>query len=481
MSMKMSMEAKSSLASHVMVMLGIPGYMCMLLSFLILCSLILGWMQLARCRSLTAKRIRNARNHIILGHNKPADDDDDASSSFPSLAVILPVRSLKPHSIARWKRQLAVRYRGQINFTFVVESKTDPAYDAIRDEIIINNNNNNNNSSRENFNANANIIVAGCCCSNVTSLRSQKIHNQLAALSQTSSELVLFLDDDMELPSHALEAAAHVLLTDKRPSLCVTGYPCDYVADCQAPVWAHAAAAYRKVLSIPYGFSDAAGFVWGGFMLMHRSDARDVAREWSAGGYSDDLVVAGVAANTQRVVLTPYTLAFPTIHDSTTSWIAYWNYLRRQCYTCFTYTNATMHRVNATMAAVHVALSLLTGIGATIAVTTPGWPLVAFVLITLASAASIRSADLAVWELYVTGCRAAARVAPGAWHDVDAATGFSPPPTSLVPYVKTAVAVVFHQFVIAAAFAVTFFRSDVVWGGRRYWCKGGRLSKVDVL
>ena len=144
-----------------------------------------------------------------------------------------------------------------------------------------------------------------------------------------------------------------------------------------------------------------------------------------------------------------------------------------------------MRLVNIAMAAVHCALSFVVAAGGVAALgqvvaCAPSLGAIACAAAVGAGAVSLRASDRATWQLHVASTEAS-KHAPGAWCDVDATRGFPPPPEGLLPYARTAIAIVFHQVVILAAFAVSAWRDDVVWGGRRYLRNGGRVARVKLL
>eukprot|EP00775_Hariotina_reticulata_P008153 gene8153-8346_t len=124
-----------------------------------------------------------------------------------------------------------------------------------------------------------------------------------------------------------------------------TGYPFDIVTLPTDSSWAssswiarllmHAAASYHLPLLIGFSVADKGSFVW---------------RE---GGYSDDLLLAGYCAATQRSIGLPASALFPQLLAPGCTWKQYWNYLRRQLFVLDTYYNRHNQVINHTMMIAH--------------------------------------------------------------------------------------------------------------------------------
>ena len=52
--------------------------------------------------------------------------------ALPSIAVIMPVKGIREHSVSNWRSQLDSDYSGRLHFFFVTGSPEDPAFAATR-------------------------------------------------------------------------------------------------------------------------------------------------------------------------------------------------------------------------------------------------------------------------------------------------------------------------------------------------------------
>ena len=112
------------------------------------------------------------------------------TKSGGQVAFVMPVKGTHSNSEASWLSQVNRHgYHGKVECIFVVQERSDPAYrlllqmqadgrlptDGVR------------------------VMVAG-----LTARTSQKLHQQLAGIRASSSEMVLLLDDDMLLHAGAV-------------------------------------------------------------------------------------------------------------------------------------------------------------------------------------------------------------------------------------------------------------------------------------
>ncbi|GMH45669.1 hypothetical protein BSKO_13632 [Bryopsis sp. KO-2023] len=271
---------------------------------------------------------------------------DEKDMERPGVSIVLPVKGVRQHSVENWKTQLALNYEGNLEFIFVVESWQDLALAALTSVI-------------QKFpKVKSRIEVAGPAKSS-----SQKIHNMLHGLSTTSStsKYVIFLDDDVALHSRSASILVDEIENDESVFL-VTGYPFDIPLQ-SSNLLTYCTMAYHLPLMIPFSVASRTSFVWGGCMLLKRSDLLkadpyNIIGSWREGGYSDDLIMAGKCAENGLVIAVPTEAVFPQRLESTPSWNNYWNYLRRQLYVCDTYASIRNKRINHTMVAVHVVSSI---------------------------------------------------------------------------------------------------------------------------
>lgn len=157
---------------------------------------------------------------------------------LPAVAVVLPVKGCRTHSLANWSSQVSMQYGGRSSCIFVVGDGEDPAVAAVRQ------------LQAQQPAADIQLCVAGPASS-----CSQKIHNQLAGVEAAGEEVryVLFLDDDVEPHPHCLEQLVQCMEAD--PSLFMaTGYPFD-VPPHGASLATYCTLAYHLPLLIAFSVS----------------------------------------------------------------------------------------------------------------------------------------------------------------------------------------------------------------------------------
>ncbi|GBF99914.1 hypothetical protein Rsub_12822 [Raphidocelis subcapitata] len=212
---------------------------------------------------------------------------------------------------------------------------------------------------------------------------SQKIHNLLAGIAAAAqggppgqSGYVLALDDDVALHAGTITRLVEELEGDESAFM-ATGaahqgagqllgvrlwsYPFDLVPR-GASLSAYAALCYHLPLSIAFTVSRRAPFVWGGCMMLRlrdvqQDDRRGVIKLWREGGYSDDLLLAALAARDGLPVATHRAALLPQLLPAAPGWGAYWNYLRRQIWVLDTYGDDHCRRLHHAALAVHTAAS----------------------------------------------------------------------------------------------------------------------------
>jgi Glycosyl transferase family 21 len=290
-------------------------------------------------------------------------------SSYPSVAIILPTRGYRPHSLQNWQAILNLDYplknstsstttlldRSRLEFIFVVEDKHDPAHSIIQNIIK---------STCTNANRSARIVYSG-----LASKSSQKIHNLIAGISSATTtentllqpKYILCLDDDVHVHPTALSSLIRDM--EASPDLRIaTGYPFDIPAE-HAGILSYAALAYHLPLVIGFSLNEKTHFVWGGCMLFRAQDVRPeddllgFLSGWTDGGYSDDLTVAARCTELGLQVLCPSYAIFPQYLDANYSIKRYWNYLRRQLVVLDTYASDHNRCTNHVMAVLHCYFS----------------------------------------------------------------------------------------------------------------------------
>ena len=283
------------------------------------------------------------------------------------MCVVLPITGASPQKLHNVRSQLRSTYKGKVHFLFAVESVDDPAHalaTRLCSEVVPS-------STRS-----TEVIVAGFATD-----RSQKLHNQRAAVAAAAPHwpLFLFTDDDCWYHPGTIDILVAAWLADSS-ALLVTGYPFDvpppkatFAALCvmvrmvpstsfddstvptephsHMPLCSlnHRMQAYHLPLLIAFSQGTYANHVWGGCMLVPAQHCREggcAAGAWGQGAYSDDLNLAARAGALGKVILCPAAAVFPITLDGNCTLAQAWNYLRRQQYVLDTYMDNHNRGVN---------------------------------------------------------------------------------------------------------------------------------------
>lgn len=273
-----------------------------------------------------------------------AEGGVSAGLGLPSVALVMPAKQLGEHVVANWRSQALTQYKGRVQCFIVVGSERDPAFAAaqrfqglVRDE------------------AEVHIVVAG-----PAKFCSQKIHNQVAGIEAApkDTDYIFFLDDDVELTPSTI--TSFVMEVEQRPdTFLITGYPLDVPSGAIA---SFGMAAFHLPLSIVFSTNGPAPFVWGGCMFFKASDLRcdkhNVVSVLKAGGYSDDMTVTSVATAAGRLALCPGYALFLQRLPTRVDVCDVWRYLRRQLFTCMTYSSLHNFLNNQFVLWLHCGLSV---------------------------------------------------------------------------------------------------------------------------
>ncbi|CAL9045984.1 unnamed protein product [Musa banksii] len=122
---------------------------------------------------------------------------------------------------------------------------------------------------------------------------------------------------------------------------------------------------FLRCSSIPCSMGFATGgktfFLWGGCMMMHAQDFRNdlygVVSGLQDGGYSDDMTLAAIAGQHNRLIWSPPVAVFPHPLASDLSFPRYWNYLRKQTFVLESYISKVNWLMNRALFATHCYLS----------------------------------------------------------------------------------------------------------------------------
>jgi ceramide glucosyltransferase len=194
-------------------------------------------------------------------------------SYHPPVALILPCKGLDP-GFRENLRSLVEQDYPDLEFLFVVATRDDPAYGALK-EIL-------QDLAAENPNLRAKVSVAG-----IRQNRAQKLNNQLAALEQLSdhAEVLVFVDSDARLDRGFIGRLVNPL---HEPALgATTGYrwyhpPRPAIGSLLRSTW--------NAGALPFLVDPKRNFAWGGAMAIRReifAKAR-IADAWQ-NAVSDDM------------------------------------------------------------------------------------------------------------------------------------------------------------------------------------------------
>jgi hypothetical protein len=223
-----------------------------------------------------------------------------------------------------WRTQILSAYGGEHESIFVVESADDPAANIIKTL-----------QGELEGKAVVKLVVAG---NSVTC--TQKIHNMLAGVDACSDSVqyVFFMDANSQMHPGTVAVLFNELDMDPNV-LAATGYPLD-VPPPDASVWAWVMCQFRYNCMSEFS-SSRSDFIWGGAMLMRKSDIDDdvceVKTRWLDGGYSDDMLVQACAADHGRAIATPLRAVFCNHMKKDVSFCEAWDFLRRQTFVLTTY------------------------------------------------------------------------------------------------------------------------------------------------
>jgi len=174
-------------------------------------------------------------------------------------------------------------------------------------------------------------------------LCAQKIHNQMAGLSQCSkgSQYVHFVDVNCQL--HPGTIGEMVTELENSPNVFVaTGFPLD-IPPPSASMWTWAICQFRYVSSLASFNSSRFKAVWGGSMMLRKSDldnnVNSIYTRLLTGAFSDDGVVDGAAQDHGNEIATPLSCLFPNQLKADTTFPQVWNFVRRQLSNLRTYSS----------------------------------------------------------------------------------------------------------------------------------------------
>lgn len=300
----------------------------------------LAWCYASLCRRQQLKKINDSEekgNHMAFITTEEETLSHESQRKLPKVSVILAVKGAGEQGNANWRSQLVTLYGGQVEFLFCMESKDDPAYDAV-------------NALKKEMAPNGAIeirtVVAG-----LASHCSQQIHNQVAGAKAISvdSKYILFLDDDIQCHPGTIGSLVETMET-REDVFVATGYSFDLPS--QPTLAAYAAMAYRLPLLVGLSSGAQVFFVWGGCIFLRSEDLRTnrhgMMTALQQNGYSNDLILTSVAGlNNRKVWSTPVSI-FPGRMSGGWTMVRYWNYVRRQIFALLTYCSSYAYRTNRT-------------------------------------------------------------------------------------------------------------------------------------
>lgn len=313
-------------------------YFLQLQSSLTLIGIGIAWLWASQSRVRESRRIKAAQragNPLAFVNSDVATLSHDKQRQLPKVTVVLAVKGAGEASMANWRSQLVTLYGGQLEYVFCVESKEDPAYEAV--QML----------QKEMAGVcNVRLVVAGLATS-----CSQQIHNQLAGAESAdpSTKYLLFLDDDIQCHPGTIGVLVDSL--EEKPEVFVaTGYSFDVPST--HSLGAYAAMCYRLPLLVGMSGGGPCFFVWGGCIMIRAGDLRSnrhgMHTALKKNGYSNDLILTSVAGQHNRAVWCPTAALFPGRMSGDWTMTRYWNYVRRQIFALLTYCNSFAYRTNRT-------------------------------------------------------------------------------------------------------------------------------------
>lgn len=246
---------------------------------------------------------------------------------WPPISFVCPVKGTHEGSSATWQALMHHGYEGPVEFVFVVQEKSDPAFAMLQEMIASGALKLSHRGDR------VRLLVAG-----LTTRTSQKLHNLIHAIESLDDDedrRVLMCDDDMLLAEGAV--ATLVAELDVPNTLAAGGFSCDVPA--KPSVWSHAGSFFRLLLDVSAS-SGGANAAWGGLCMMRRADLRGdipdgVMWHWKNGGYSDDWIITQVARRLGKRIANPPMLCLNFPHFRTRE--SMYNFLHRQFFVLDTY------------------------------------------------------------------------------------------------------------------------------------------------
>ncbi|KAH7684854.1 Ceramide glucosyltransferase protein [Dioscorea alata] len=436
-------------------------------------TLAIGWCGAAYVRNREIRRMKkdaDGGNYFSFICQDINDLEHSAQVNLPRVSVIMPLKGFGEHNMQNWRSQITSLYGGPLEFLFVVESVDDPAYHVVSGLI-----------SEFKDSVEARIVVAG-----ISTICSQKIHNQLAGIENMhkDSKYVLFLDDDVRL--HPGSIGALTAEMQKNPEIFIqTGYPLDLPS---GSLGSYCIYEYHMPCSMGFATGGKTFFLWGGCMMMHANDFREdlygVVSGLRDGGYSDDMTLAAIAGEHKRLITSPPVAVFPHPLASDLSFSRYWNYLRKQTFVLESYISNVNWLMNRALFSSHCYLSW----GFV-------WPYFMALTHFLAALRSLYS-DRLSRELKVSSCGltlASCLVVStviellSMWNltkvEIQLCNMLSPegPRVSLKSYNWGLIflAMLVDNFLYPVSAIRSHFSQYINWSGVRYYLREGKISKIE--
>lgn len=250
---------------------------------------------------------------------------ETSPTGLPFVSLIMPVQMLAIKSrspLENWRSQVLCNYRGKVEAIFCVTSAEDEAaklVDTLTAELT------------------GKVKIQLKVCGD-TEAMSQKIHNMLSGLRvcDPEAEYVLFLDPNGKLHPSTVGSLVSELQDD--PAIfAATGYTLD-LPEPDATVWSWVICQFRY-LSLSHFSSSRSDLIWGGAVMMRKADImqKDMQAWWRNGGYSDDALLCGFAAEHGRAIATPLTALFPNQVKKSTTFCQALDFIYRQVFVLNTY------------------------------------------------------------------------------------------------------------------------------------------------
>lgn len=413
---------------------------------------------------------------ILLGTSRiakfnPKFKPVDPLDTYPKVSVIMCCKGIHAKTKIHFKQNLKLQYPGPVEFIFVVESETDPAYQCAYESI-----------SETTFDSayprDTKVVIAGLSYHNA-----QKIHNMLIGVASCSanSGYVLFVDDDVFLYPGLLEELVTPLIKESDKVILSTGY--EFIApDKGASVYNYALLTYR-IHNLFSFITDRPILCWGGCwmspMRLFKDNFCHLVDCYLDGGYSDDLIISCLIQQNGYICAHPLQAIFPSRPAKNYSFSKYWDFITRQFFVNDTYSTGYNRRVchsilymiltTIYMLVIWISITPFVGILSVLAYLTSE-------IFTWTFSSVFASLSLVLWVLLIESMKFATRILNNVSNslrpqDQQISVSLNP--------IKLFIGITIHITCMPLAVIYILLHDSIVWSGVRYFKRNGKIWKVE--